>query len=116
MENRIKDLRNANGVTQKQLSDYLGVKQNTLSYWERGIYDVDNASLQKIADFFGVTMDYLLCHDSSRTTGASANSQMSLTPHERLLILAYRSQPGMREVVDRILNIAPEQEEMPKRA
>lgn len=105
MENRIKGLRNANGVTQKQLSAYLGVKQNTLSYWERGIYDVDNASLQKIADFFGVTVDYLLCHDSSRTTGDSINSQMSLTPHERLLILAYRSHPEMQDAVNRLLGV-----------
>lgn len=52
MKNRIKELRQGHGVTQAALAKYLGVAQNTLSYWEQGKYDVDNASLQKIADFF----------------------------------------------------------------
>lgn len=56
MKNRIKELRQGHGVTQAALAKYLGVAQNTLSYWEQGKYDVDNASLQKIADFLIVPL------------------------------------------------------------
>lgn len=60
MNSRIKELRKMRHVTQKELSNFLGVAQNTLSYWEQGKYDIDNASLKKLADYFGVTVDYLL--------------------------------------------------------
>ena len=59
MNNRIKELRQSRGITQSVLAKYLGVAQNTLSYWEQGKYDVDNLSLQRIANYFGVSIDAL---------------------------------------------------------
>lgn len=61
MHNRIRELRKSRGITQSALAQYLGVAQNTLSYWEQGRYDVDNTSLQKIADFFNCSIDFVLC-------------------------------------------------------
>lgn len=60
MLNRIKELRQERKITQSVLANYLGVAQNTLSYWEQGKYDIDNESLKKIADYFNVSVDYLL--------------------------------------------------------
>lgn len=60
MENRIKVLRLAKGLKQSDLADELGVRQNTLSTWENGKYEPDNAMLRKIADYFGVTVDYVI--------------------------------------------------------
>ena len=60
MLNRIKELRQERKITQSVLANYLGVAQNTLSYWEQGKYDIDNESLNKIADYFNVSVDYLL--------------------------------------------------------
>lgn len=60
LQNRIKELRLKNKETQVSLAKFLGVAQNTLSYWEQGKYDVDTQSLQKIADHFNVSVDYLL--------------------------------------------------------
>ena len=65
MKNRIRELRQAHGIKQADLAKHLGVAQNTLSYWEQGKYDVDNTSLQKIADFFKCTVDYVLCRDEA---------------------------------------------------
>lgn len=65
MKNRIKELRSQKGLLQKELAFYLGVSQGTMSFWESGKIDIDTISLQKLADFFGVSVDYLLCHDSS---------------------------------------------------
>lgn len=61
MKNRIRELRQDRGIKQAELAKHLGIAQNTLSYWERGTYDVDNTSLQKIADFFNCSVDYVLC-------------------------------------------------------
>jgi repressor LexA len=38
----------------------LNISQSTFSNWERGNYEPDNESLGKLADVFGVTIDYLL--------------------------------------------------------
>ncbi len=60
MNLRIADLRKEHNISQKNLAELLGVAQNTLSYWERGMYEPDLVSLKKIADFFEVSVDYLL--------------------------------------------------------
>jgi len=58
--NRIKNLRKNLGITQKQLADKLSVANSTLSYWEQGKYEPDHRNLFALADYFGVTTDYLL--------------------------------------------------------
>ena len=77
MKNRIKELRNERKVTQATLAKYLGVAQNTLSYWENETYDIDTASLRKVADYFGVTTDYILCHDSKPISQSSTDKSVS---------------------------------------
>lgn len=57
---RIKELRQEKGLTQKKLADMLSVADSTLGYWEKGRYEPDTETLQKLADIFGVSVDYLL--------------------------------------------------------
>lgn len=58
--NRLSELRRKMGLKQSELAEQLGVVQATLSNWENERYDIDNASLQKLADYFNVTIDYFL--------------------------------------------------------
>ena len=48
-------------MSQKQFSKLLNVAQNTISQWETGQRDIDSTTLIKIAEFFNVSTDYLLC-------------------------------------------------------
>lgn len=57
---RLKELRLKAGVTQKELATYLGVTGQTLLNWENGIYEPKIAELIKLADYFNVTVDYLI--------------------------------------------------------
>ena len=59
--NRIKELRLRENLKQTELADALGISQATLSNWERGDFEPDNESVIKLADFFNVNIDYLLC-------------------------------------------------------
>jgi len=59
MENRLKQLRVAAGMTQKQRADKLGVAQNTVSGWEKGKTAIDRESIMEITELFDVTIDYL---------------------------------------------------------
>lgn len=61
---RIAELRNAKELTQQQLADILKLTRGRLNNYEQGIREPDYTTLQNIADFFGVTVDYLLGRDT----------------------------------------------------
>ena len=56
----IRKLRTDGGYTQKDIAKLLGVSQNTYSQYEIGVVNYSVESLEKLADFYGVSVDYLL--------------------------------------------------------
>ena len=60
MEIRLKDLRTAHGISQIKLAMDLNVNQNSISRYESGLREPDYNTLIKIADYFAVSIDYLL--------------------------------------------------------
>ena len=60
MYNKVEKLMDENGVTQYKLSQDTGVPQSTLSDWKRGLYTPKVDKLKKIADYFGVPLEYFL--------------------------------------------------------
>lgn len=48
------------GKTQKDLTDYLGISKNTFTDWKGGRVKSYNKFLPQIADYLGVSVDYLL--------------------------------------------------------
>ena len=61
MESRIKQLRENRGLIQELLAPELGITQQMLSKYERDITLIKIDILKKIAQYFNVTTDYLLC-------------------------------------------------------
>ena len=57
---RIKYLRTRKGMTQEELGKIIGVSKVSVSGYENNTRQPDNQALVKIADYFGVTTDYLL--------------------------------------------------------
>lgn len=101
---KIKELRQQKGITQKELSKHLGIAQNTLSYWENGRIDIDTESLCKIADYFNVSVDYLLGRENKKQCQGNISSY-KLSEHEKDIITAYRSKKVMQPAVDRLLDV-----------
>lgn len=63
---RIKELRTANKMSQQELADILGMKRENISNYERGtITNVPSEVLDKLADHFQVSIDYLLGRTNS---------------------------------------------------
>ena len=60
MKLRIRDLREDRDLTQQQLAALLQVHQTTYSDYELGRLNVPVSALHKLADFYGVSVDYLL--------------------------------------------------------
>ena len=63
----IRDLRNDHGYTQKEVAEYLNVKQNTYSQYEVGVLNYPVDVLCKLADLYRVSVDYLLGRTTVKT-------------------------------------------------
>lgn len=57
---RIRDLREDQDLTQKQLADYLHIKQNTYSQYETGQRQLPIDALISLAKFYKTSTDYIL--------------------------------------------------------
>lgn len=66
---RLRRLREKASISQKALADRLGISKSTLGLWETGDTLPDAKMVSELADFFGVSSDYLLC----RTKTAAIN-------------------------------------------
>ncbi len=60
MDFRLKKLRKERNLSQLKLSLDLNMNQNTISRYENMEREADYETLIKLADYFGVTIDYLL--------------------------------------------------------
>ena len=57
---RLKELRKKRGISQLKLAMDLSMNQNNISRYENGKLQADYNTLIKIADYFSVSIDYLL--------------------------------------------------------
>lgn len=64
MNFRLKELRKARNISQLKLSLDLNMNQNSISRYENLEREADYITLIKFADYFGVSLDYLLGRDT----------------------------------------------------
>ncbi|NJE09465.1 helix-turn-helix transcriptional regulator [Thermococcus sp. MAR1] len=63
MKNRLRELREAKGLTQEELAKALGVTRQTVIAIEKGKYDPSLRLAFKIARFFGVKIEDIFLYD-----------------------------------------------------
>ena len=56
---RLKELRLQHGISQEELAEQIGIKRNSYSDWENGKCKPSYEKLEKIADFFEISLDWL---------------------------------------------------------
>ena len=61
---RLKELREQAGYSQYSFAEKFGVSQSTVGNWESGTREPKFDTMQRLADFFGVSVDYLLGRES----------------------------------------------------
>ena len=104
---RIRELREENGESQKELGLFLNKAESTVRMWELGNSEPDMETLKMIADHYNTSTDYLLGKTSFRNFNLQlfASETPTYTEHEQNIIQAYRSQPEIQPAVDRLLGI-----------
>lgn len=65
---RIRDLREDADLTQTDFSAYLHISQRAYSHYENGSCDIPTDILIKIADYYDVSVDYLLNRTDCKKT------------------------------------------------
>lgn len=61
--NRLKELRKEKGLSQQALANELGVHYRTLQNWENGESNIKPEKAELLADYFGVSVPYLLGYE-----------------------------------------------------
>ena len=95
--NRIRELRTAAKLTMKQLGALVGVSESSVSLYETGKRQPDNETSIRIADIFGVSLDYLLGRaDKEKPAEENGRPQVD-NLDERLLSLIRQLSPEMKK-------------------
>lgn len=59
-KDRLKELREKNGITQKELGEKLGLNKNAVSTYEIGSREPNLEKIKKLAKIFNCSVDYLI--------------------------------------------------------
>ena len=60
MYQKMRDLREDHGLSRQNAAELLNVSQATYSRYESGVLDIPSISLIKLADYYKVSVDYIL--------------------------------------------------------
>jgi MerR family transcriptional regulator, light-induced transcriptional regulator len=93
---RLKELRVRRGLRQKDLAVAIGLAQTTIANYEQKLRFPDEPTLVKIADFFSITLDYLMGRSSNaipvEDEGEGAAHQSSLNDRELEYLTTLRNE------------------------
>ncbi len=84
---KLSSLRKESGLSQYALADKIGLCQKSIDCWEKGKTEPKASSLIALADYFGVTTDYLL---GGEDDFGNVNVNSDLDEDEKLIIGIYR--------------------------
>lgn len=94
-KDRLKELRQANKMSQQELADHIGVHVMTISGYERGIRRPDFDVLDDLADALDASFDYLLGNSDNNTGYPSYHLLQdaidSPNAKDKLRLIAYRN-------------------------
>lgn len=75
---RIKVLREQNGLTQTDLAKRLGITRSSVNAWEMGISVPSTQYVVELAQIFKVSTDHLLCVDHTATISVAGLSEKDI--------------------------------------
>lgn len=100
---RLKEIRELRGLSQQALADGIGEAQSTVGCWESGRGKPRYQTLIRLADYLGVSLDYLAGRSDYM------DIKMDLSSEECKIIKAFRDlSPSEKAMIRRMFNILDE--------
>lgn len=91
--NRLKELRKEKKLTQEELAGEIGVSKITILRWENGERQIKQDKAQQLADYFGVSVGYLLGYSDFKVPEDFLNSREIVHHEEVGDIIELRADP-----------------------
>ena len=107
--NRLKELRLAKGMRQKDVAEKIGVSPQSYNFYENWVNKPDPETLIKLADLFEVSLDYLVgrADDFGNIVNQSNEESFFTTPKEQDFLIKLRSlSSSTREMILHVLDNA----------
>lgn len=103
---RLLELISEKGISRKQFNDDVQINKNQLKRWETAGTLPNRTTLTVIAQYFGVSVEYLLGETDERAPKEKSPAGAELSEKHQRLITAYdKSEPVIQSTVDRLLGI-----------
>ena len=93
---RLKVLRKGLGITQAQFAEVFKIAHGTIAMWETGRREPDFETVIRIADYFHVSVDYLIGRDEKEKPTPVSEDGPALD----------------KSLVDRLVQLSPEEQKM----
>ena len=106
---RLKKLRQEHKLLQKELAKELNLTQQTISSYESNKREPDSETLQKIAQYFNVSVDYLLGISKERTPADKIKEALSSDPELLDFWEKLSGREDLRELFKKAINKSPEE-------
>lgn len=83
--NRLKELRQEKKLSQKELAENIGVHYRTLQNWENEESQIKQEKAQQLADYFGVSVGYLLGYEDDSSLIKALSQKVSKMSGEEVI-------------------------------
>lgn len=106
---RLRELREERGISQRELAEIIGISKGAVYYYESDGRAPDIVTLEKLCDYFGVSADYLLGRTNARTPKLKLKSvceKVGLSDKSVLMLARLKKENNPRL---RIINLLLEQ-------
>lgn len=97
---RLAEIRKKRGLSQSELAKQIGYSQNMISQWENGSRDPNTQTLIILADFFNITIDYLLGRTSTTNDKLEKLSPKAQLHIKKYLQLSVEGQENVDNTLD----------------
>lgn len=103
IKKKLKQLRLDCQLTADEVGSLIGKSGKTVNGWENGRSQPDVETFLKLCDIYKVSDIFKEFHVKDLFN--DDEKELSLSNHEKLVILAYRAKPDMHNAVDTLLNV-----------
>ncbi|HCT63895.1 MAG TPA: XRE family transcriptional regulator [Lachnospiraceae bacterium] len=94
------------GVTAYKVGKETGITPSTFTHWKNGEYEPKLDKLQKISDYFGVTVEYLMTGEEKNCDNVSGTDEFTAKNEEEkeLLVLCRQTEDMPPEYKEKMYN------------
>ena len=96
---RLKELREKNNLSQQAFAIKMNISQSTIGMWESGKREPNFSTIQKLADYFNVSVDYLLGRTEEITATNETISELNIKEEEILEIFRKLNEEKQNKVI-----------------